>query len=147
MNFSSNMAQRIEFFCLVSVKELVFSSMTHWKLLKELFFHVSELNFFLIWVKEFNSFFKYDAKNWTLFSLNTTQRIESFVFEYDAKNWILFFFEHDAKNWKLCLKRTRRIEPSRKIAQRLETFFELDSKNRTLFFECDSKNWNFLSEK
>ena len=111
---------------------------------------------FFPWLEEMTLFLQNDAQNWTL-SLNTTQRIEPFFlwirrkelnpffFEYDAEIWILFslnttqriesfLFEYDAKNWKLFLKRTRRIEPSRKNCSKTWTFFfELDSKNRTLF--------------
>ena len=88
---------------------------------------------FFLWIrrKELNPFFfECDAEIWILFSLNTTQRIESFLFEYDAKNW------------KLCLKWLEEL--NRENCSKTWTFFfELDSKNRTLFFECDSKFENF----
>ena len=134
LNFSSNMAQRIEFLFSMSQRVGVFLL---W--LKELiFFNMSQRIqlFFQIRRKELHPFFEYDAKNWTLFSLNTTQRIESFVFEYDAKNWILFFFEHDAKNWKLCLKRLGELNLREKLL-----------KDSNPFFWMRLKNWNFLSEK
>ena len=41
----------------------------------EFFVRLSELNPFFVWI------FKYDAKNWTSFSLNMTLRIEPFFFE------------------------------------------------------------------
>ena len=65
-------------------------------------------------------FFEYDAKNWTFFFFNITQRIEP-LFEYDSKNWISFWV------W---LKKSNFF------------FFEYDSMNRTHFLECES-NWNF----
>ena len=69
-------------FCLVSVKELVFSSMTHWKLLKELFFHVSKSWFFFNMSQRIQLFFQIRRKELHPF-LNTTQRIEPFFL------WIL----------------------------------------------------------
>ena len=71
-------------------------------------------NWIFSWVFYMSTFFKNDAENWTLFSLNMTQRIEPFFlwmwrkelnpffFECDVKNWN-FFLEYDAKNWTLFL--------------------------------------------
>ena len=105
------------------------------KITQRIVFHVSKSWIFFNMSQRIQLFFQIRRKELHPF-LNTTQRIEPFFLWIRRKELNpFFFFEHDAKNWKLCLKRTRRIEPSRKIAQRLETsFFELDSKNRTLFF-------------
>ena len=67
------------------------------------------LFFFQIWLKEFkkkkktqrieffqyfsNNWFFYDAKNWTLFSLSMTQRIEPFFVWLKE---LTLFFEYDA---------------------------------------------------
>ena len=105
LNFSSNMARRIELF-LFSISQRMGVFLVWLK----------ELNF-LIWVKDFNFFFsntqrvtpfffQYDAKNWTLF------------FEYDAKKWTPFSFiwrkelkhlikKYDSKNWAVCQKKKR----------------------------------------
>ena len=125
LNLSSNMAQRIEFLFSISQRIGVFQYDSLKITQRIVFSWLKELIFFKIWVKEFNSFLKYDAKSCTLFlnttqriepfflwirrkelnplSLNTTQRIESFVFEHDAKNWILFdsenWFFKESKNW------------------------------------------------
>ena len=179
-------------------------------------------NWIFSWVFYMSTFFKNDAENWTLFSLNMTQRIEPFFlwmwrkelnpffFECDVKNWN-FFLEYDAKNWTLFLfeakKRTfisliwmtprivfsnkkysmnwtfwnmtQRIEHLNhvskrrlrewnsfkifflkwlielnlflnlfKMTQRVEVFFQYDSKNWTLCFSQNvSKNWIFFFKK
>ena len=96
--FSKKMTQRIEL-CLTRTDRIGPFS---WIWLGELKFFLGfftclqELNFFQKWRRELNPFFfEYDAKNWTLFSLNKTQRI--WIFLYDAKNWTLF--RYDSKNW------------------------------------------------
>ena len=76
---------------------------------------------------------KNDSKNWTFFFSTITPRIELFV--NDSFNWASFMnlfsirvellFLSDSKNW---------------------TYFELDSKNRTLFWMW-LKNWKFLADK
>ena len=148
LNLSSNMAQRIEFLFSISQRIGVFQYDSLKITQRIVFSWLKELIFF-IWVKEFNSFFKYDAKNGTLFSLNTTQRIEPFFlwirrkelnpfFEYDAKNRILFLWIW-RKELKALFKMTRRIEPSRKNAQRLEPSFLNLTQRIEPFFECDSK--------
>ena len=109
-----------------------------------------ELNFFLlglteldpfswIWLRELNfswvfymsTFFKNDAENWTLLSLNVTSRIWTFL-EYDAKNWTLFLF--DAKKWTFIslIWMTPRI-----------VFFKQKNLNELNFLKYDSQNWTF----
>ena len=98
LNFSSNMAQRIEFL----------SSMSQ------------RMGVFLVWLKELD-FLKYESKISTFFFSNT-QRVAPFFFEYDAKSWTLFlsirrkelnpFLSSDAKNWTILSRSmTQRIEP------------------------------------
>ena len=95
-------------FCLVSVKELVFSSMTHWKLLKELFFHVSKSWFFFNMSQRIQLFFQIRRKELHPF-LNTTQRIEPFFL------WI----------------RRKELNPlSLNTTQRIESFFSLNMTQR-----------------
>ena len=144
--------------------------MTHWKLRKELFFHDSKSWFFLdmsqsiqvfFWIrrKELHPFFEYDAKNWTLFSLNTTQRIEPFFLWIRRKELNplslnttqrieSFFLWTWRKELKALFKMTRRIEPSRKNCSKTWTFFFLNLTQRIEpFFWMRLKNWNFLAEK
>ena len=72
-------------------------------------------NWFFVWLKELKPF-----------SLNMTQRIETFFFEYDAENWCLFLF----------------------LPQRIETFSSLPQMIELFFFKnfIDSKNWTFFSD-
>ena len=94
--------------------------------------------FLLSMTQRFGPFFKYDGKNWTLFSNmkernvfffpNMTQRI--FLYESKNGNFLvrvkeLNFFDYDSWNWTL--------------------FFEYDSKNWT-FFQYDSKYWFFQTK-
>ena len=119
----------------------------------------------------FSNFFLYDSKNWTLFCLSMTQRIELFLF--DSKNWTLFFWIWLKELNYFSVNTTQRIEPFCffNMTQRIEHFFlnatqwiEPFFLNMTwqwiepffnmtrriqLFFQKnsknDSKNWNFLS--
>ena len=120
------MSQRIEplfhmSYFFTRLKELIFFNMT------QRFFQIDskELNSLFSmtqrndlvspkWRTELNPYFECDAKNGTLFSLNTTQRIEPFFLwmrrrELNPLSLNMtqriesFFFEYDAKNWKLCL--------------------------------------------
>ena len=102
---------------------------------------------FLIWVKDFNPFFKY-AKSCTLFlsirrkelnpfSLNMTQRNEHLFLSCDSKNWNIW-----SRNM------TQRIEPCVKKKNRLKewNFFKgLIELNLFLWTssQYDSKNWTF----
>ena len=107
--FFLNMTQRIEFF-LGFFTCLLFSKMMH---------------------KIEPFFFEYDAKNWTLFSLNVTSRIWTFL-EYDAKNWTLFFFDAKKRTFISLIWMTPRI-----------VFFKQKILNELNFLKYDSKNWTF----
>ena len=107
--FFKNTTQRIELFFFENINELnenwIFSNMT--QRIEQSFFEYDSKNwtlFLWIWRKGLNLFFfEFDAMHWILFSLNMTQRIESFFpwiwrkelnhlfLEYDAKNWTFFF--------------------------------------------------------
>ena len=142
------------------------------------------------WCRELNPFFfEYDAKNWTLFSLNVTsriwfflnmtQRIEPFSFEAKKRTFIsliwmtpriVFSNKKYSKNWTFepCAKKKDSengtllkwfflkwlIELNLfflnlfKMTQRVEVFFQYDSKNWTLCFSQNvSKNWIFFCKK
>ena len=62
--------------------------------------------FWWIWLKELNSFWKCDSKNWTLFG-SMPQRIEHLSFWHDSKFWTFFFLVN--------------------TTQRIELFYEYDS--------------------
>ena len=83
--------------------------------LKEMIFCMAQRIDFFVWLKELKPF-----------SLNMTQRIETFFFEYDAENWCLFLF----------------------LPQRIETFSSLPQMIELFFFKnfIDSKNWTFFSD-
>ena len=86
---------------------------------------LKELNFLKVRLKDLNSFFQYDSKEYSLSLLiKKTRRIE------------LFFADKSPKNWTLFLNTT----------QRIELFFELRLKELNLFFffQYDSKNWKFF---
>ena len=109
------------------------------------------------WRTELNPYFERDAKNGTLFSLNTTQRIEPFFLWMRRRDLNPFFFEYDAENWILSLwiwrkelkalfKMTRRIEP-RKLLKDLNLLFWTWLKESNPFFWMWLKIWKFLAEK
>ena len=137
--------------------------------------------FFLIWFTESNTFFEhdwkiehseYDSKNWTLFFIRMTQRLE-LCLEYDSMD-LNFFFNltqrielffnmtqelnpfchskelnllfHDAKNWTHFFWR---LNWTLFWSTELNILFEHDSQNWTLFecdlkIEPDSKNWTLF---
>ena len=113
LNFSSNMARRIELF-LFSISQRMGVFLVWLK----------ELNF-LIWVKDFNPFFQI-RKELHPFSFNTTQRIELFSLNMTQRNEHLFL-SYDAKNWNIWSRNmTQRIEPcvKKKQTQRMELFIK-----------------------
>ena len=146
LNFSSNMARRIELFLFCMSQRI--GVFLVW---------VKELNF-LIWVKEFN------------FSLNTTQRVAPFFFEYDAKSCTLFLWiRRKELNPFLWIWRkevntfffhlTQRIEPFYQEVwlKELSRVSKKDSKNVTLVkglielnlflwtsSQYDSKSWSLF---
>ena len=103
-------------------------------------------------------FFEYDAKNWTFFFFNITQRIEP-LFEYDSKNWISFWVWLKKSNSFLnttFLNTTQWIEPIFLNVSQIEIFgwkivkkktkliFSHDPKNRTRFFSIWLKELNLF---
>ena len=159
-----NMTQRIEFF-LKKKKNFSFLNMTH---LIELFLDPTDrIEHFLntpqrieliswIWRKELNPLFlEYDEKNWTVWFLKTTHRIEPSFF---VTQRIELFLEHGSRNWPfLYKKKPLRLEPffSLNMTQRIEPFFWYDLENWTtfskwrkelnlLFLEYDAKNWTLF---
>ena len=137
--FFQNITQRIGFF--IRLKELNFlMNMTQRTKL-----------FLKVWLKELNSFWKDDSKNWTLFG-SMSQKIELFL-EVCLKELNSF--------WKYASK----IFSEKIVTQRIETFFSMtlelnffqQTTQSTDFFQkydsqncnfClrnyDSKNWTFL---
>ena len=91
-----------------------------------------------------NIFFDYDSQKLTIF-LKYDQRIGLFL-EYDAKNWTLYFLNLTQRiNWTIFSNMTKRIEPffSNMTQSNDLFFFEYDSQN-WFFFEYDSQNWTFF---
>ena len=143
--------QRIEFF---QYDAKIFSNLTQ-KSWTHFFPWLKEMTLFLPkWRTELNPYFECDAKDGTLFSLNTTQRIEPFFLWIRRRELNPFFFEYDAENWILSLWiwrkelkalfiMTRRIEPSRKLLKDLNLLFWTWLKESNPFFEYDSKFENF----
>ena len=148
--FSSKMTQRIEpFFCEYDAKNWTFFFLQfdskNWTFFLNWIQRV-EL-FYWIWLKEFNLFFWIGPKGLNLF------------IEYDSKKLNFFFFGISLKESLLekaqrSFLMTHRIEPMRKkssknwtsfwvwykewnlflsMIQRIELFFEYDSKNETIF--------------
>ena len=154
--FFSQMMQRIEpFFLWIWRKEL-----------NPFFFEcdVKNLIFFLNMTQRIEPFLLFDAKKRTFISLIwMTPRIVFFkekipnelnFLKYDSKNWT---FEPCVKkkrfrewnSFKIFFEMTHRIEPLFlnlfKMTQRVEVFFQYDSKNWTLCFSQNvSKNWTFF---
>ena len=108
------------------------------------------LNFFSMWLKEFNF--------WTLLQIWLTLRVQPiWTFSYDSTNWTYFtwlkelnlielsFKElnllfHDSKNWTFFLKRLNELNFFC-VPKNCTYFVECDPKNWTFFVECDPKNW------
>ena len=134
------------------------------------FFQYNSQNWtvFLKYDQRIGLFFReYDAKNWTLYFLSMTQRIEplnfwiwltelDLLFKYDAKN-CTFFLKKLSKSWKywtLLGYHSKDWTFFEKYDSQNWTFFEFDSQNWTfflnmthrieLFFEYDSQNWTFF---
>ena len=113
-----SLKQRIELSFLIGLTELDPFS---WIWLRELNFS---------WVFYMSTFFKNDAENWTLLSLNVTSRIWIFL-EYDAKNWTLFLFDAKKRTFISLIWMTPRI-----------VFFK-QNLNQLNFLKYDSQNWTF----
>ena len=136
----SKMTRRIELFFSIRLNEL------------NLFLEYDPQNwtFFQYDWKNSELFKNYDSLNWTFLQKKMTQRMFWKV-KNVSKNW---FFEYNSQNWTLFFDMTYRIEPifstwliefffyknfdsqkwlilSGKMTQRIEPFFEYDSKNRT----------------
>ena len=117
LNFSSNMAQRIEFLFSISQRIGVFQYDSLKITQRIVFSWLEELIFFLNMSQRIQLFFQIRRKELHPF-LNTTQRIEPFFL------WI----------------RRKELNPlSLNMTQRIESFLT----RRTDFF-LESKNWTFL---
>ena len=103
------------------------------------------------WIEPFLN----DAKNWTSFISNMTQRIEFFLkwlkvlnFFFFLKMWLkrIELCKYDSENWTFPFFNT-----THRIKDWCFFFFQFDSKNWIWFkalnplFQFDSKNWTFFS--
>ena len=156
LNFSSNMARRIELF-LFSMSQRMGVFLVWLK----------ELNF-LIWVKDFNPFFKY-AKSYTLFLSIRRKELNPFLWIW-RKEMNTFFFHltqrietFDQEIWLKELSRVSKKDSKNGTLYKglielnlfLWTSSQYDSKSWSLFFnmtrriepffvfQYDSKNWFF----
>ena len=73
-------------------------------------------------------FWKYDPQDWTFFLIWPKERIE--LLWYDTKDWIFLIWPTEPNTFN--------------ITQRIEAFFQHDSKNWTLKRLFDSNNKTFL---
>ena len=95
-------------------------------------------------------FFKYDAKNWTLFLWIWRKELKPFFFEYDAKNWTPFSLNMTQRIGPLILWMWRKeLNPfSLNMTWRIELFFQYAFFSWIFEFlflkKNDSKNWTFL---
>ena len=148
LNFFLNLTQRIEPFLWIWLKELNhFLNVT--LRIEPLFFLIwlKELNTFFIWFRELNFFFlkNIDSKNWTFF-FNMTQKIE-----YDSKDWIFFWFnmthriffqKNVSKNCTLFFSVwLRQLNPLFEHVSMTWTLFDATQRIEPFFFEYDSQNW------
>ena len=137
-----SLTQRIELFLTRTDRIGPFS----WIWLRELNFFLGFLHvyFFQKWCRELNPFFfEYDAKNWTLFSLNVTQRIEPFFLwmwrqELELFSWI---WRKELNPFLIWSKETNFYFSDMNDSK--NCFFKQKILNELNFLKYDSKNWTF----
>ena len=130
MIFFLKITQRIELFFPVWLTELNF------------FWNESQNWTFFFWIRltEMDLFLEYDAKNWTPYFLNMTQRIEPFDFWKWLTELNLLF--RDSKNWTFFLHMTQRIEVIFEWLKELNFFIWLKELN--FFFQFRLTELNFF---
>ena len=103
-------------------------------------------NWIFSWVFYMSTFFKNDAENWTLFSLNMTQRIEPFFSLNVTQRIEPFFLWMWRQELELFLNMTQRIEPFSYLKQRNELLFLWYEWLQELFFQTKNTQWIELFE-
>ena len=103
-------------------------------------------NWIFSWVFYMSTFFKNDAENWTLFSLNMTQRIEPFFLWMWRKELNLFSLNVTSRIGTFFLNMTQRIEPFSYLKQRNELLFLWCEWLQELFFQTKNTQWIELFE-
>ena len=134
-----NMTQRIELFLRMWFND--FFKKKNKTLSIEPFFNLTPRiePFWKIWLTEWNPFFWYYSKNWTIYNIwlqelnifsielfsDMTQRIELFLHMTQRIELVFEKKNHDSKKWTFCFGITQRIEPLKKQIS--------DSKSWTFF--------------
>ena len=142
--FVENMTQRIELFFLAQFDSKNCSFFFSWFKYLDLFHMTQRIEpSFLRDSNTWTCLKNFDSKKWTLFFQDSkffhqekTHRIE--FFESDPQNWIFLWIEpfnflYDAKIWTLFFKISLKELIFLKRVKELNSFWEDDSKNWTLF--------------